>query len=418
MPAVLERLRTEYTTAQDRYRAIESLLEGEDRDPNETEQGELNSLTERMRSLQPRIAEASEMERMLNAGAEAFAGVPAASPSVQRGRGGDQRTRNPMEAFRSWGEYARAVANGEVTREDREQVETRALEFMVEHARALVDITTADVGGIVPPVWLRTIADTIDASQPFVTAFSQLPLPDVGMTLTYPSIATRPLVGKQNAEKTEVPSRKTSIIPNTVGVSTYGGGEDVSVQVLQRTDPSYLGLMLELYAEAMALVVDTDAINAALAAITAPAVDLGTPATFATQLAAAAVDVLNASRLMPDTLVVGTDVWGAFAGAVDADGRPLFPDVAPSNPVGRTDLSSTNGAARGLSLVVDPNMPDGTGVLGNRVAFTSLLGAVQTLSADNVAKLGRDYAVFRFAAFAIRRPDAMVKITYTAPVGP
>jgi len=66
--------------------------------------------------------------------------------------------------------------------------------------------------------------------------------------------------------------------------------------------------------------------------------------------------------------------------------------------------------------VVDPGMPVDTGIIGNRSAFTSLLGAVQTLSADNVAKLGRDYAVFRFAAFITRRPDAAAVVSLTAPL--
>ena len=64
-----------------------------------------------------------------------------------------------------------------------------------------------------------------------------------------------------------------------------------------------------------------------------------------------------------------------------------------------------------MSFVVDPAMPANTGIIGARAAFTSLLGPVQTLSADNVAKLGRDYAIFRFAAFISRRPDAMAEVT-------
>jgi HK97 family phage major capsid protein len=411
MPSVLDRLRTEYTTAQDRYRAVEALAADEDRDPTDAEQAELDQLAERLRGLQPRIVGQTELERTLAAGNEALAGLPSVPVPGRPARREAQAPR-PAERYRSWGEYAQAVAMGDVSREDRAAIDTSTLDYLIEHARAFVDVTTADVPGIVPPVWIRTIADTISAAQPFVQAFSQLPLPDSGMTLTYPAIATRPLVGKQTAEKTEVPSRKTTITPHTANVATYGGGEDVSVQVLQRTDPSYLGLMLDLYAEAMALVVNTDAITAALAAITAPAVDLGADATgYNAALAQAAADVLTNSRLMPDTLVVSVDMWQAFAGASDPDGRPLFPNVAPSNPVGSSSLDSTTGNARGLTFVVDPMMPANTGVLGARAAFTSLLGAVQTLSADNVAKLGRDYAVFRFAAFITRRPDALVKLT-------
>ena len=415
MPALLDRLNGQMTAAQDRYRALETLIAEEDRDPSDIERGEMDSLRSTMERIAPQILETVEMERRLNTSAAAVASLPAATPGAPRAPRTPAPVRSPLENYRSFGDVARAVAMGEITGEERDALYTSQNDYLIEHSRALVDITTADVPGLVPPVWLRTIADTISAAQPFVTAFSQIPLPDVGMTLTYPTIVTRPLVGKQGAEKTEIPSRKTTITPSSANVSTYGGGEDISVQVLQRTDPSYLSLMLDLYAEAMAITVNTDAITAALAAITTAAVDLGASADFAAALAAAAAQVLTQSRIMPDTLVVAVDIWQAFASAVDGDGRPLFPNTAPVNPVGTTSLDSTTGSARGLSLVVDPMMPAGQGILGSRNAFTSLLGPVQTLSADNVAKLGRDYAVFRFAAFIARRPDAMVKLSYTAP---
>lgn len=416
MPALLDRMRDQYTAAQDRYRALEALVAEADRDPTDVERAELDSLRSTMTTLQPRIVESVELERSLSAGSEALASVPTgALPTARRDRPPATPAANPAERFRSWGDYARAVAKGEVDEADRSAVEQLATDYGIDRARALVDVTTADVPGLLPPTWIRTIADTISAAQPFVTAFSQLPLPDTGMTLTYPKIATRPLVGKQTAEKTEVPSRKTTITSATSNVVTYGGGEDVSVQVLQRTDPSYLGLMLELYAEAMAITVNTDGINFALGAF-GTTIGIGTdPATWNENLATVIAGILTASRLMPDTFVMGTDMWAAFAGATDPDGRPLFPNASPMNPLGQSSFDSTGGNVRGMSFVVDPMMPADTGIIGARTAMTSLLGPVQTLSADNVAKLGRDYAVFRFAAFIARRPDAAAVVSLTAP---
>ena len=415
MPALLDRLRTQYTAAQDRYRALEALIADADRDPTEVEAGELASLTEQMRSLQPRITESVELERSLSAGMEALATVPAGATAPRR-ESAPPSHRNPAESFRSWGEYAHARAWGRVDTETREAIDELSIRYMVEHARALVDMTTADAPGLIPPVWIRTIADTISASQPFVEAFSQLPLPDVGMTVTYPTIVTRPLVGKQVGEKTDIPSRKSSITDATASVVTYGGGEDVSIQLLQRSDPSYLGLMLELYAEAMAILTDTEAINGALGAFGA-SIDLGaTASAWNGALADVIADLLAASRLMPNVFVMGTQMWGDIAGATDPDGRPLFPNTAPSNPLGASSFDSTTGNVRGMAFVVDPNMPPNTGIIGNSSAFTSLLGPVQTLSADNPAKLGRDYAVYRFATHLIRRPDAAAVVT--VPLAP
>lgn len=410
MPDFLDRLNRQMTEAQDRYRSLESLTSGEDRDPTDIERGEMDALRSRMEALAPQILETVDMERRLSASAQAVATLPPSVPATARRATQGAPSASPMSAYRSFGDLARAVASNDLSSDERTALYDAQALYLVEHARALVDVTTADVPGLVPPMWIRDLADTISAAQPFVDAFSQTPLPDVGMTLSYPSITTRPLVGKQAAEKTDIPSRKTVIAPNTTNVSTYGGGEDVSVQVLQRTDPAYLSLMLELYAEAMAIVTDTDALAAAEAAI-ANTVELGAPADYTLQLASAAGGILKRSRIMPDTLVVSVELWESMAGAADSDGRPLFPNAGPSNPVGQSSIDSTSGNARGMSFVIDPMMAAGTGIMGARQAFTSMLGPVQTLSADNVSKLGRDYAVYRFAAFIIRRPDAMVKLT-------
>ena len=415
MPALLDRLNRQMTEAQERYRALESLTTSEDRDPTDVERGEMDHLRARMTELMPQINEHVELERRLSATALAIEGLPN-TPAPSRPRTPAAPV-NTLDIARSFGDFAQRVARGDIERDARESFYDAEASFMVDHARALVDVTTADVPGIVPPVWLRTLADTISQAQPFVSAFSQVPLPDVGMQVNYPTITARPLVGKQTAEKTDVPSRKTTISNSTANVSTYGGGEDVSLQLIERSDPSYVSLMLELYAEAMAIVTDTDAIAAANTAIT-QSVELGAAADFTQQLAAAASMVLKSSRLMPDTMVVSVEMWEAFAGAADPTGRPLFPNTGPSNPVGQTSIDSTSGNARGMTFAIDPNMAPNTGIMGNRMGFTSMLGAVQTLSADNVAKLGRDYAVFRFATFIVRRPDALVKLTSGGTVGP
>jgi hypothetical protein len=426
MPAMLDRLNRQMTEAQDRYRSLETLIADEDRDPTDVEQGEMNALRSRMTELQPRILETVELERRLNDSASALASVPAATvPASASVRPSHGRTpvSGPLDVYRSFGEMAMAAAGGNpqfnvgaLDINERGALYEAQNRYLIEHARAFVDVTTGDVPGLVPPIWIRDLADTISAAQPTVTAFSQLALPDVGMTLNYPSITTRPLVGKQTVEKTEVPSRKTAIATNTAPVQTFGGGEDVSVQVLQRTDPPYLSLMLDLYAEAMAIAVNTEFINFILGVLP-PSTDIGSVASaWNGALADIIAGILATSRLMPDVFVMGTQMWSDFAGASDPDGRPLFPNASPMNPLGQSSFDSTTGNVRGMTFVVDPMLAPNTGFIGNRNALSSLLGAVQTLSADNVSKLGRDYAVFRFAAFIARRPDAAAVVT--VPLAP
>ena len=354
MPALLDRLRTNYTTTQERYRNLEALVTADGHDISETEQSELDSLAGQLRTMQPQIEEAVELERSLAAGSTALGNLPVTMPSQQNDR---QRRRepSPIERFRSWGDYAHAIATPGAVEPDiygpiqelMLAVELRSPDVQ----RAIVDVTTADVPGLVPPIWITTIADTINASRPFIDAFSTLPLPNSGMVLNYPQIATRPLVGKQTTEKTEIASRKTTVTQATANVNTYGGGEDVSVQVLQRTDPAYLGLMLQLYAEQMAIVMDTDVITAAETAITTTAVALSAaaPADWNALLATAIGAMIQASRLTPDVFIAGTTMWAAFAGASDSEGRPLFPNINAFNPVGQLSFTDTSGNVRGLT---------------------------------------------------------------------
>jgi hypothetical protein len=236
------------------------------------------------------------------------------------------------------------------------------------------------------------------------------------MSISFPSVTVRPDTGKQVAEKTDIPSRATNIAASSANVATYGGGEDIAVQVIQRTDPSYLAIVNELYAEELAIDMDTDAIATATAAVPVGNVvplSAAAPQDFNKQLAAAA-RIIFGGRAVFDTMVVGLDVWAAFAGATDSEGRPLFPNASPMNPVGYTSLTSTVGNARGMTLVVDPNMDPATGIGGWSRAFTTLYSGVQTLRADNPSKLGVDYAVFEFAAFLVRRAAALVKLTLGA----
>jgi HK97 family phage major capsid protein len=417
MPAVLDRLSTQLNAAQDRYRAIEEIIATEDRDPNESERAEMTSLGEQMRALQPRIEEAVGLERSLSAGTSALGSLPMTQPTSGRRA---QRQPSPAERFRSWGEYSHALAVGGVEPAVMEAIDTAQIDYMMrrrnDRYRTIVDVTTPDVPGLVPPIWVTTIVDLIGSARPFVEAFSQLPLPNTGMVVNYPHITQKPLVGKQTTEKTDVASRKTTVSSQNTNVLTYGGGEDVSIQVIQRTDPAYLGLMNELYAEEMALIMDGDAITAAVASITATAVTLSAaaPAAWNNLLAQGVATMYQASRKLPNVFVAGTSLWGAFAGAADSTGRPLFPNVSPFNPVGSMTFTTTDGEVRGMTFVVDPNMAPATGVIGNQDAFTTFLGPVQTMSVDNPTKLGRDYAVFQFAAFAQRRPDAAIKVVLGA----
>lgn len=304
----------------------------------------------------------------------------------------DRQRRPAGYRYGSWGEVLRASARGELTDRD-----------MTALNRAIVDVVTADIPGLIPRPVLAQIFDIIAANQQLADAAGPVGLPEAGMTIDFPRVTGRPSVGPQVAEKTEVVSVKTTVGRASAPLTTLAGGEDVSIQAILRSSPSYLQLQGELYLEAMAIATDLLARTVYSAAVPAPNKRaLGvTPKEWVAGLFDLAGDMLTVSRSLPDRLVISTDMWVAMGSATDADGRPLFTAVNPINPIGTVRLTSTEGDVREMTFRVDPNFPANVGALFSSRCFRSALGPVSTITADVPLKLGRDYAVYRFGAFPV-----------------
>lgn len=317
------------------------------------------------------------------------------------------RLRAPSR-YGSIGDFALAVAQGREGAWDGD--DRRALGF------ALTDVKTSDVAGLLPPTWVTDFAEELVASRPTVSAFDTRPLPPNGMTINWPQkTITGPLTGVQATEKTQVVSGKVAIGTQSSNIVTYAGGNDVSIQTILRSTPDYLTLLYQEYGYEMASLQDIDTITA-IVAEAAPMALPNTPADINEGLAAAAAVIWGAMRgATPNRFVLGLGVWEYLAGAADADGRPLFPAMSGMNPVGQLTITTQNGEARGLAFSVDPYLDPNTALIGWNRAVTTWLGPVATMSADAPAVLGRDVALFQFMATAVRRPDAVVALTYTPP---
>jgi HK97 family phage major capsid protein len=281
--------------------------------------------------------------------------------------------------------------------------------------RAWTDITTTDVPGLLPPQQLKEIWDVIRTGQPLVEAAGSAPAP-TSKSITYPSITLRPTVATQATEKTLIASSDSTVVTKTATVATFAGGNDISIQVIDWSDPSVLALLSLLYAEALAkatdqaayVVYDTNAtINSSI----------GTAANaWVTKFFDLAGQILNASGRFPDRIVLSTDLWVKIGGAVDSDGRPLFTSTSPTNPAGSASLRGPTGDVRELPFVVDPYFPADRGVMFASSAFRASLGPVSTMSVDVPSKLGRDVAWYRYGAFLAVDPSAMAMFaTGTAP---
>jgi HK97 family phage major capsid protein len=293
----------------------------------------------------------------------------------------------------------------------------RADEFARTVGRALVDEVSADVPGLMHETWLSDIIGIIDQGRVTVNAFGVRPLPD-GEVIAWPQYDSGPAVGLQSAEKTAVPSAKVLISKKTSDIFTYGGAQDVSIQVILRSDPSYVDMLMRLFGLELGKVVNAAAVanieagttTTDVSVPTAPVVDAATAHALLASIANGAAQVMaNGGR--PDVFVIGPALWGLLATSTDAAGRPLLGPGPSVNAAGQSTLASMSGSWMGLTWVLDPTLTTPAtvaGFLGDSSAFDTFLSPIGNLSVDVPEKLGRDIGVYQFASYALRNPKQVV----------
>lgn len=317
--------------------------------------------------------------------------------------------------FRSFGDFAQRVARGELGPMGDEQRE--------RFYRALATATTADASGLLPEQWMTEVIDLYRTLTPTVQAFAQRTLPETGLVINQPIVTQRPIVNAQASQLTEaeVASQKAVIGTATWNVATYGGGNNVSLQTIQRTDPDYLDQLYRLWVREMALDVNTDVATALYAA----ANDTNTTALEYTTAAAFDELIIDASAVFLDTLhrpaeVVGlsVDLWKALAKAKGSDGHPIYPTINPQNRQGSMNARDTSGNIVAVSWFVDPALGGVgagiSGVVGVRDAWMTATSPMGTLAADVPSNLSQDHAVYQFAAFGATDTAGLMQIADAA----
>ena len=282
---------------------------------------------------------------------------------------------------------------------------------------ALADDTTTTAVGVVPDFQSQEVISIIDTSRPYLQTIPQDPIGDHGMTINYPTVATKPTVNVQATEKLEVSSTAMSIVVTTADLLTYAGASDVSRQLIERSDPSFVDILFREYASAYAQDTDKDAGAAAFAGVgdTAILADLGADAaaTFA------AVGVANAAVIAgvraPIThWAMGATRWAELNSLVDTDGRPLlvFPANGPTNAQGQSSFTTMVAQYHGIVAFLDPNLAATATFLYNRDLSNAFVeqSPVQ-LRAEVVSLLGFEMGVYGLFAHVIKLADGSYSFT-------
>lgn len=284
---------------------------------------------------------------------------------------------------------------------------------------ALADITTAvgSGGTAVRPAFATQISNLIEYGRPTINAISRAPLPPGGMRIEWPQWGTLPDVGLQTAEKTEITSAAATLVPAGADVLTWAGGNDVSLQLVQRSSPSFLEAWFQAASEAYARETNGYVVTQLLAA--AEVVPPPTTPTFLNSIAAllAAFDPVTvpAGRLF---IGMSWDVGMVMVG-VSANNGPAFWDGSIN--FGSVTPEATAG---GLSIYIDRQLPTKTMLMGisSGATWYEDPSSPAELRVVDVGLLGINIAVYGFGALALSHAGtpnpAFGKMTFTTlPAG-
>lgn len=293
---------------------------------------------------------------------------------------------------------------------------TDLMESEVRELFAIDDVISADNLGVIPEMRSSRIIGVIDASRPFLSAMTREPTPPAGEVWRVPKITQRPTVELQATEKAEVSSQKTVIGSVTFNMKTYAGAGDLSIQLIKRSDPSFLTLWTDLLGEAYAIATDDAALDALLAeaaVVEGGAFDPASPS-FGGAFQNAATAAGGRPALLPNRILLSTAALVAFIDAKSPSGgggTPLYPGLAGIAGI-------TNGAGAGpagfqMQPVWVPAMDDEAVdlIVGPSQGFRWTEDGTYTLTADVPDKAGRDVGLVGMIWFAPVYPAAFTSYT-------
>jgi len=304
---------------------------------------------------------------------------------------------NSAPKFRSFGEYVKAVASGDV-----------------EAHREYTGPTTADT--IMKNAWVTDVIQVLNAGRPTWSALSSAALPADGNNVEYPVRVTNDAdVDVQAAEGDALAYGAIEITSATSPIKTYGGYTNMSRQLVERSSVNYVDAAFR-------------AMVAKYAAVTnaAARTHLGTATGFNTStvsawdadailemLADSAVKVNGDTGKALEFILCSADVFKAIAKTTDASDRPLLSNAgATVNTFGSINPVGLSGNILGLPLVLDPSLANGSLFVGNRTAVTTFesAGAPLRLTDSDITNLTNTMSVYGYGAIASLDPKAMVKV--------
>jgi HK97 family phage prohead protease len=276
---------------------------------------------------------------------------------------------------------------------------------------ALAIGTVTENTGMVPPNYLRDVIGVIDSSRPFIDSIERAPLPASGLKIYTPVLGQQAIVG-ETAEGVEYASQDTAVSFQENNIVKFAGANVINQEVLDRSDPSFLDLLIRELAASYAQKTDAYALGLARDGAVA-----SSGSTINKAIADGIADSYNVMRFVPNRLVVAPNAAGSISfadllGGEDENKRPLFAAAAPQNAAGLITQGSTNGTVSGLSLVVDPNYTgDKFALVYPSAAMRFHESGLFDIRANIVANGRVEIGLYGYVCAVNRYPTAFRKLT-------
>jgi HK97 family phage prohead protease len=219
------------------------------------------------------------------------------------------------------------------------------------------DDSTSTNTGLTLPQHLNEFVTTTFTGRPAFDAVTRNALPDSGMSFTIPKLGTAPTVADTDEGAAPSETGMTSTY-DTVTVNKFAGLNRISWELIDRSSPAFMELLMTELRKAYEKSTDAALIAAFTASGTAATGVAATAAglqSFISVEAAAAYKATGGD--FANKLVASTDQWAAITGYADTTGRALYAAQGPTyNASGAVVPTSTVGSVLGTQLIVDHNI--------------------------------------------------------------
>lgn len=320
---------------------------------------------------------------------------------------------DPFAEYRglTFGDLAHRAMQSDAKRSDRE--------WMQLAIRALADtVTTAGANaGMVTPGVIGDIHGIVSRGRPAITAFGgPRPIPsEAGMSVDWPYFdgTLTSLVGAQSAQKAEITTAAVDIKKGTEALNTYAGGSDVAYQLLRRSSRPYLDAYFRILLTAWGVVTDAAFVTE---------LETGTVTSDFTE-ALSGVDATEFKNLVVDASIAVQTATGQPAEFVLASTTAftqfakLFTPITTlaNTGLGTTDIRALSVNVGNLPLIHVPSITAGKLIVSNREAAAWYEDGPFQVQDEDVAKLGRNVAIWSMGAGARFIPAGIIEMYDVTP---